>query len=245
MADASQPQPIIGVLPAGQPLITQPTSQPSPTSFLYAVPARGGAGSEHSHFLHVAVFLLPGVALPDNTAAAIYLALNPAALASGAEAPNFKFLGGVGPGKESAVFKLNADALPSAPAAPPGGGPPGQQQQQQQDLVVFGVNIEDAAGVAERIRQQKAAAVSGTTLSSSLPGNAPGAGGAGSGQTPSTQVLAQRIIQNAYNFLSSFSGQAGGPGGVEVVPLKAFQEWWKKFEGRVRSDPTFLERPQD
>ncbi|KXJ95222.1 hypothetical protein Micbo1qcDRAFT_24907 [Microdochium bolleyi] len=228
MAEASQP--IIGVLPAGQPLITQPTSQPSPTSFLYAVPSRNPAAAAtiSAHFSHVAVFLLPGVSLLDGTAAAIYLALNPAALVSGAEPPNFKFLGGVGPGKESAVFKLSADALPSAPA--PGGAG---------DVVVLGVNIEDAASVAERVQQHKA-----TAGGSSGSSNTTAIQGGTTGQQPSTQVLAQRIIQNAYNFLSSFSGQAG-PGGVEVVPLKAFQEWWKKFEGRVRSDPTFLERPQD
>lgn len=57
---------------------------------------------------------------------------------------------------------------------------------------------------------------------------------------PDTLVLAQRIIKNAFNFLASFSGNVNG--GVEVVPLKAFEEWWKKFEGRVRSDPGFLER---
>ena len=62
-------------------------------------------------------------------------------------------------------------------------------------------------------------------------------GGAG------TLVLAQRIIKNAFNFLASFSGNVAG--GVEVVPLKAFEEWWKKFEARVKNDPGFLERDGD
>ena len=52
--------------------------------------------------------------------------------------------------------------------------------------------------------------------------------------------MAQKIIKNAFNFLASYSGNLQN--GVEVVPLKAFEEWWKKFEGRVRSDPSFLER---
>lgn len=60
-------------------------------------------------------------------------------------------------------------------------------------------------------------------------------------QQPSTLMLAQRIIKNAFNFLSSFSGQAGQ---VEVVPLRAFEDWWKKFESRVRTDPGFLERDE-
>ena len=54
--------------------------------------------------------------------------------------------------------------------------------------------------------------------------------------------LAQKIIKNAFNFLASYSGNLQN--GVEVVPLKAFEEWWKKFEGRVRSDPRFLERDE-
>ena len=64
----------------------------------------------------------------------------------------------------------------------------------------------------------------------------------GGGKTD-TVVLAQRIIKNAFNFLASFSGNLDG--GVEVVPLKAFEEWWRKFEGKVRSDPGFLERDGD
>ena len=32
---------------------------------------------------------------------------------------------------------------------------------------------------------------------------------------------------------------------MEVVPLKAFEEWWKKFEGRIRSDPSFFERDSE
>lgn len=60
---------------------------------------------------------------------------------------------------------------------------------------------------------------------------------------PDTLVLAQRIIKNAFNFLASFSGDLEG--GIEVVPLKAFEEWWRKFEGRVRNDPGFLERDGD
>jgi len=58
---------------------------------------------------------------------------------------------------------------------------------------------------------------------------------------PSTKVLAQRIIQNAFNFLSGFSGNAGG---TEVVPLKSFQDWWTKFERRIENDPSFLERAE-
>ncbi|KAI0842258.1 hypothetical protein F5Y06DRAFT_172003 [Hypoxylon sp. FL0890] len=212
---AAPSQPLFGLVPAGQPLITSPSSQPTPTSFLYAIPhsVPTPANPNPKPFSHLTVFLLPGVVLPENTAAAIYIAQNPAALASGAEPPNFRFLGGVGPGKESAVFKLSPSSSPSTAKG-----------------IVIGISIEDAGSVAERIQQLHADSTTST--------------GTGAGEQPSTQVLAQRIIQNAFNFLAGFSGKVGAEG-VEVVPLKAFQEWWRKFENKVRNDPTFLEREQD
>ncbi|KAI0176442.1 hypothetical protein GGR52DRAFT_571404 [Hypoxylon sp. FL1284] len=217
----AQPQPLFGLVPAGQPLITAPSSQPTATSFLYAIPHQLAPSPENPSsatarpFSHLAVFLLPGAALPPGTAAAIYLALNPAALASGAEtAPDFRFLGAVGPGKESAVFRLSSTTSPSTA-----------------DGVVIGVAVEDAAAVAGQMQRLQA--------------EGPADKGGQPASTTTQQVaLAQRIIQNAFNFLAGFSG-AVGPGGVEVVPLKAFQDWWRKFEAKVRNDPTFLERGQD
>ncbi|KAI1041346.1 hypothetical protein LB505_011753 [Fusarium chuoi] len=194
--------PLFGIVPAGQPLITEPSSTPSPTSLLYALPTT-------KHFSHIVVFMLPGISLPPNTAAAIYLATaaDVAAAAQSGGTPNFRFLGGIGPGKESAMFKIS------------GGGEAG-------DLVI-GVSVEPEESVGQRL-QELAATKSGNP----------------SGGQPSTAILAQRIIQNAFNFLSSFSGTAG-PGGVEVVPLKAFENWWRKFESRVRADPSFLEKQSD
>lgn len=194
--------PLFGLLPAGHPLITDPTSSPSPTSLLYTLPTS-------KPFSHLTVFLLPGIALPPDTAAAIYLASQPS---DPSAAPNFKFLGAIGPGKESAVFSV--------------GSANQQQQQQQQQGLVVGISVEAAGEVAPKLQEQAANKSNKT------------------GGQPSTVVLAQRIIQNAFNFLASFSGTAG-PGGVEVVPLKAFEEWWRKFESKVRADPSFLERQQD
>jgi len=199
-AFATMSQQLFGLIPAGQPLITEPTSTPSPTSLLFALPTT-------KPFSHIMLLLLPGATLPPNTAAAIYLA-TASSVASGS--PNFRFLGGIGPGKESAMFKV---------------GNAGTEE------LVIGVDVEPEEEVGRRL-QELAASKEQT-----------GQGQGVNGQPP-TVVLAQRIIQNAFNFLASFSGQVG-EGGVEVVPLKAFENWWKKFEGRVRSDPSFLERPQE
>lgn len=207
-------QPLFGLVPAGLPVITQPTETPSQTSFIYSI------STTPKSFSHVVIFLLPGVVLPSNTAAAIYL-VTPPDRSQGQEVPNSKFLGGVGPGKESAIFKLNESSL----SASSGG------------QIILGVSIEDAGSVASRITDLQAA--KSTAAPGSLALVPAGVAAAGQTQQPSTLVLAQRIIKNAFNFLSSFSGQAGQ---VEVVPMKAFEDWWKKFESRVRSDPGFLER---
>lgn len=93
---------------------------------------------------------------------------------------------------------------------------------------VIGISIEDASVVTEKMAGlQNPAAAAALQDTRGAPG-------------PDALVLAQRIIKNAFNFLAGFSGNTAG--GVEVVPLKAFEEWWKKFEGRVRADPGFLER---
>ncbi|KAI1198715.1 hypothetical protein F5X97DRAFT_143607 [Nemania serpens] len=231
-------QPLFGLLPAGQPLQTSPTWQPDPTSFLYLLPST--TPSSPRPFAHLAVFLLPGASLPPNTAAAIYVAMNPSAFAPGgpgSAAADFRFLGGVGPGKESAVFKL-------------GGGTSNNNDNNNNSNnnnnggVVIGIDIEDATSVAERIQQLQLQSQSQSQSQSAALVPATGAAAGASAQQQVQIQLAQRIIRNAFNFLSSFSGQVGETG-VEVVPLKAFQEWWRKFEAKIRNDPGFLDRQQD
>jgi len=210
---------LFGIIPTGCPVIVDPSSAPAPTSLLFNLPPRA--------FSHVVVFILPGITLPPDTAAAVYLATateNP---------PNFKFLGGLGPGKESAIFKITGL----------GGSPDGevdmdapegefQTTGQARDLIL-GIDIESASSVAQQM-----AALTNNQNSASRALTLPRQ------QKPDTLLLAQRIIKNEFNFLASFSGNVGD-GGVEVVPLKAFEDWWRKFEGRVRSDPGFLERDVD
>lgn len=166
-------------------------------------------------FSHVVVFLLPGVVLPQDTAAAIYLTtLQEATSAeSSGRSPNFKFLGGIGPGKESSVFKIT-DNSSTGPSDPPA------------SELVIGVSLEPAAAVSARLMEMPTSKLPVPTGNSTPP-----------------VVLAQKIIRSAFNFLSGFSGTAG-PGQVEVVPLKAFEDWWRKYEGRLRSDPGFLDREE-
>ncbi|OAA46275.1 DUF775 domain protein [Metarhizium rileyi] len=205
---------MFGVIPTGQQLITDPTSAPSPTSFLYTLP-------NTKSFSHVMVILLPNVYLPDHTAAAIYLATakDVATAAELGGTPNFRFLGGIGAGKESALFKISSSPVQNVDNA-------------ENDGIVIGVSVEPAESVGQRLEQLSAnKATNDSASNSSMP------------QLP-IPVLAKRIIQNAYNSLSGYT-KTIGPEGVEVVPLRAFDEWWRKFDNRIRNDPNFLMKPQD
>ena len=179
-------------------------------------------------FSHIVVFLLPGTQLPDGTAASVYVQIPPS--------QEFKFLGGIGPGKESAIFKISGlknggsnemdgDAMTDdagQPSANTNGTVPAGAD------IVVGVSIEPAAQVEAQMSSLKEpTGVPPMALVRQQPTSA---------CSVTTKVLAQRIIGNAFNFLSSF--------GSDTVPLKAFQDWWTKFERKVELDPSFLEREQ-
>lgn len=71
---------------------------------------------------------------------------------------------------------------------------------------------------------------------------------------PPLSIVAQRIAKNLFNFLGSFATQ-NLPAGVMTlgglrpdatyIPLKAFEDWWNKFNHKVENDPGFLERESD
>ena len=170
-------------------------------------------------FSHLVVFLLPGFTMPEGTLAGVYVQF---------PGGNFTFLGAIGTEKQSAIFKVNAPSN----AQPAGGTPAFGSQANPQgavNAVTVGISIETVATISQQLQQLEASKTGSRSTT---------------GTPPSTKLLAQRIIQNAFNFLSSFAGSAG-PGGLEVVPLKSFQDWWTKFERRVENDPGFLERDQD
>lgn len=153
----------------------------------------------------------------------------------------FKLLGALANDKQSAIFKIRStpagnaingigtideDAMVDEPSS--FNGP-------STENIIIGISVEPVAEVTATLANLKASQSTPLTglevvrRSRSVP-------------TPAvpTKVLAQRIIANAFNFLASFS--SGGASGQETVPLKSFQEWWRKFEGKIERDPSFLER---
>jgi protein Hikeshi len=205
---------MFGLIISGRPVDAAPQAI-TETQYAFRIPPNPA-------FHHIVVFLLPGTQLPPDTAATVYVQIPPS--------QDFKLLGGIGPGKESAIFKVSGvqsstgsagdmDAMTDDPAVGPAGG----AQAVGGELVV-GISIEPAAQVEAQLANLKSTS---TAMVRSTPATA---------SPVTTKVLAQRIIGNAFNFLASF--------GSDTVPLKAFEEWWKKFEKKVELDPSFLEREQ-
>ena len=94
----------------------------------------------------------------------------------------------------------------------------------------LGISVEPAASVTAQLESLRTTSV--TEATSMVVAKRP----------PSTRMLAQKIIKNAFNFLASFAGDQDGN---EVVPLKSFRDWWVKFEKRIDLDPGFLERDEE
>lgn len=173
-------------------------------------------------FTELVVFFLPGTVLPQDTAAAIYIQF------PGAE---FRFIGALANEQPSAVLKVRP--------------PPRRTEAEEEDVMLdegaagnatLGISIEPVQNVAPQLAALEAERGGGAGPSTDLVRQTR------QQKEITTKVLAQRIIGNAFNFLASFAESDPNNKGQEVVSLKAFRDWWSKFERKVDMDPTFLER---
>ena len=108
--------------------------------------------------------------------------------------------------------------------------------------ITLGISIEPLSSVLASLSSLPSTIQFAQTPRSATP--APGQLVLANSKTPTVLSLAGRIIKNAFNYLGSFAVKADvpGPGVTDVVPLKAFQDWWVKFEKKVELDPGVLER---
>jgi len=204
--------PPVGIIISGRPVLTD-ARVASGTEFAFEIPSQPS-------FSHIAVFLLPGIALPDGHAAAVYAQLP--------GATQFKLLGAIANEKPSAIFKVTNKA-----GGLSGGGIGDDDAMVDETTtgtttgtgtLALGVSIEQAQQVAAALEAQKAAVAATAGSALVLRGQ----------NTVTTKVLAQRIIKNCYDFFASY--------GSDAVPIKAFEAWWAKFENKIERDPGFLER---
>lgn len=93
-----------------------------------------------------------------------------------------------------------------------------------------GISIEPAAVVEQNLLEQRRQSISTPLLPPPIvpPSAAPT-------NAADIAVLANKIVQHAYNFLGSFVTPQG------MVPMKAFDEWWAKFKTKLQTNPRFLD----
>ncbi|KAK6539773.1 hypothetical protein TWF694_009966 [Orbilia ellipsospora] len=213
----------------------------SQTEFLFSIPAAQSIN-------HIVVFLLPTTQLPPEYAATVYFQWPGKA---------FQLLGGLSAEKQSAIFRLKGTAghgvagsgvtartnssdtmVDESDAFNYSGGIAGEDLTAQ-----LGISIEPIELVRQKLMALPAHLSSLTNTSQqqvggliSRPSPQPIRTAA---SRPDIPKLARKIIENAFNYLGSFSS---GPPGSEVVPMREFQSWWNKFERKLAVDASFLEK---
>ncbi|MCJ1335432.1 hypothetical protein MMC09_000702 [Bachmanniomyces sp. S44760] len=202
------------ILPSRPVLTVENLITISPTQCEFIFPRSPG-------FSHIVVFLIPGNVLPIDSAAAVYVQF---------PGKDFKLLGAVDNEKPTAFFKVTGGDVSSG-EIDMDADINGINDDGLAGNVTVGISIELGSTIAPQLAtiEEAEAEPSSSTALTLVKG------------APTTKVLAQRIIKNAFNFLASF---VEGQGGNEVVPLKSFQAWWSKFERRIENDPGFLERDE-
>ncbi|KAK9479439.1 hypothetical protein V1514DRAFT_366985 [Lipomyces japonicus] len=169
---------------------------------------------------HIVVFLLPGVELPQDAAASVYFQW---------PGKEFQLLGGISNGKPSAIFKVNQSATSNiATAAASFDDMVDDDAPTIEPITIsLGISIEPAAQVSaqlEQLQRSKSTALVTARKQATI-----------ASDPNSTAALANKIMSHAFNFLSGFATPDG------MVSLKAFNNWWSKFQAKLQLDPQFLD----
>ncbi|EPS43321.1 hypothetical protein H072_2696 [Dactylellina haptotyla CBS 200.50] len=208
----------------------------SQTEFLFSIPSAQSIG-------HIVVFLLPATPLPPDYAATVYFQW---------PGKPFQLLGGLSAEKQSAIFRLKGNS-PGIAAGVTAGTNTSDSMMDGPDGFGYGSTGEDVTaqlGISvEPITQVQQKLMALPAHLSSLTNALPIGGMLAPRPIPQTAQgtiarsdipkLARKIIENAFNYLGSFSS---GPPGAEMVPMREFQSWWNKFERKLAIDSSFLEK---
>ncbi|KAJ2783803.1 hypothetical protein H4R18_001478 [Coemansia javaensis] len=176
---------------------------------------------------HIVVFLLGTAPFEPGFAATVHL-LWPSR--------EWQFLGALSNDKPSAIFRLRAAAA-GAPAGAPG------------TSAELGISVEPIQAVEQQVQlhqqqqqqQQPAAAGAGALALVRAPSAPPLAG---QPAVQAAQQLAERALQNLYDYATSFATRAdasmgvlGSGAAVQVLPVKVFDDWYRAFLRRIQRDP--------
>ncbi|RLV92345.1 Protein OPI10 [Spathaspora sp. JA1] len=206
---------LFGAVCSGRPV--QMAQQVENTKYVITVP-------NASNVSYVTVFLLPNSTFVDtNFTAVVYFQLP--------NSQEYKLLGGIGPSKPSAIYKLNNNSTKIRNQNDEVDMDMGEGPVDATDTAVINIGISiEASHIAEQlINQAKAGQASSSTAA---PKPVPSV-------SADTVQLANKVVGHAYNYLSGFVDTTG------KVPIKTFESWWDKFKLKLNNNPNFLNELQD
>jgi len=207
-------QSIFGLIVPGQQVITDfvPTDSTG-LKFLLSIPFTSGNNSNPMGIADLVIFLLPGIALPNDTGALIYWSATPLynnqTSTTATSATGFELMGALTSIKPSGVFRTGWSTNESLI----------QLWQQQSSSgggisITLGISIEPAANIQ----------------------NLPGVQNNG---VENRGDIAKKIALDLFQYLQSFDG-AGAKNGWMSVPTNVFERWYRRFEEKLGRDPSFL-----
>lgn len=204
---------MFGIVCGGRPVDTN-VQQIEPAKFVYII-------QEAAKINHMAIFLLPGLALPAGLAASVYAQL---------PGKEFSLLGVLTEEKQSAIFRFNIQTETNH-------GTDVDMMMDEAEAAVdqFAITIGISLEPVEQAELQLAAAKQAQVAAKQrliLPAKPVAA--AAPDRPDDIASLANKIVTNAYNYMSSFVSPQG------QVPIKAFDEWWNKFKAKLTANPSFL-----
>ncbi|EGW33865.1 uncharacterized protein SPAPADRAFT_59235 [Spathaspora passalidarum NRRL Y-27907] len=206
---------LFGAVCSGRPI--QMAQQVENTKYVITIP-------NASNVSYITIFLLPNSSFTDtNYTALVYFQLP--------NSQEYKLLGGIGPNKPSAIYKLNNNATKVNNQSDEIDMDMGEGPVDSADTTTIniGISIEPSELASQLIEQAKVSQTSALVVAPKPVPRAPN----------DTAQLANKIVGHAYNFLGSFVDTSG------KVPIKAFDNWWDKFKMKLQNNPNFLEELQE
>ncbi|ORZ07817.1 hypothetical protein BCR42DRAFT_382988 [Absidia repens] len=180
---------------------------------------------------HLVVFLLGTIPFESGFAATVHLLW-----------PNkdWQLLGGLSNEKPSAIFRIGGKGNNNSNT----NNDTMMTDQAQPQTATVGISIEPMVTV-----EQQLSTLQPTTTATSLVKSAP-LGSQQSSSVSMTQVgqMASRVIENLYNYVTSFAVQDLPMDGVTLgqitergyLPLPAFQKWYDNLSRKLANDPNYL-----
>lgn len=202
---------------------------------------------------HLSIFMLPNVQFDPDYTALVYYQIAPENPEGNVYNNNaqmmqsdFKLLGFLNDVKQSAIFKINPGNIDTNKIMQASTQDEGdidmesgisEIEERETISMIIGISIEPNQSATQQLDCLR------VTRDNNVSNNNPIVKSIPSTQPVQTQsnlyVMSNKIIGNAYNYLSSFTDENN------KVSITKFNNWWDKFKAKMNNDPNYLQTLED